>query len=387
MNRYESRYFRRYHQSAPEPQLESFEDAFGYDPFTGEPTPEDPAGDSTPPAGDPPTGDPPAADPPAAPQAPEPAPPGAPAPTPEPPPEGEPAAPQQPAGWQAEMAQRGFAPDAFNEVGWRTYRSLEQAFSSRQTQPDPPAAPPAPPPSPILPGNVGEIRTQEDLYTFAQADPRAAAMFAVENRPRLTDDQFNTVMTHWGQSDPWGMTQFMAAATTEMAQQQAAEASEAQQAFYRDQIQDLGIAAAIEELPMIETYREQLGGFLEANPHLNDWLESLSSPEEIKGGITTLFYQMAGPQLAAQILQQQVQSQVQQQAAAAAAEEQRIADEAALAANGRAGSMRRNSAEPPSRTPGAQDGNSDEDIQARILASASGSSIRSQASKLAKDRA
>lgn len=229
---------------------------------------------------------------------------------------------------ELEWVRRGFAADDFTERGWKTYRELETRFS--QTRPvEPGAAPPAPdepakpPPAPLRPGGIAEIKTEEDLYGWAQVAPKDAAMFALEQRERLSDEQFETVMNNWFASNPTQYMQQVLSWNNEIIEERQREAQVNQDAHYLNQIRDIGIEQATAELPMISDYGPELADFMEANPHLNQWVEGLRTPDQVKSALHSIFYQMAGPKLAQQILEQQVQTSVEQrerEAAQAAAE-------------------------------------------------------------------
>lgn len=235
---------------------------------------------------------------------------------------------------------------------WKSYRELETKFSQRA--PEQPQQPQQaePPRVPIRPGDApSEIKTEADLYGWASTDPKGAAMFAIEERDRLTEEQFNTVMNNWYAHSPFEAHQTWAAAQNQYLQERMDERQALQDAHYLHQVRDQGIEQAIKELPMLQEYAVELGEFIEKNPALNAMVEGGKTPEEIKNALHGIFYMMAGPKLATQVLEQKVSRQV-----ADAEARQRAEEEAAAAAQRtqKAGSIRRNTAAPPT-TPDAQD--------------------------------
>lgn len=339
-----NRWFYRLYRSEEGGGLASFEEAFGRPPseaFTGrnvEPSftqdpPADPDDEETPPAA------------------------GAPADDPDGD-EGDGAAPgegeegegdDELADWQQEMAARGFEPDAFNEVGWRTYRNMEIAFSQRTPAAEEPVVEETPPPPRPL-GGVAEIQTEEQLYGEAQTRPRETAMWALENRERLSDEQYNNVMNMWFVSNPNEYQEFRERALIQGMLEHVGERFQHETAFQMDQARDAGINMALAESPLIEQYRQPLGQYLKDNAHLNDWINNLRSPAEVKSAIEAVFYMMAGPELGRMVVEQK-----------AAAEAARIEAETAEGENGAAADTAaasarttRRSATPRSSVPGQQ---------------------------------
>lgn len=321
----------------PDDNMVSFEEAFpGVTPFGS-------TGDSGGAADDPPS-DPPA-DPPSDPDPVAPADGGdGGAPPPDPDPN---AGAGEPPATDPEWVARGFAPEDFTEKGWQTYRSLETRFSQTRpvTEPALEEPPAPPPPVPLRPGvDGGEIDTEEKLYSYAQRAPRDAAMFALENRERLNDEQFELVMNNWFASNPTQYMQQVMAWNNEIQEERYREQQAEKDAHYLNTIRDTGIEQAVAELPMIADYRAELAAFMEENPHLNTWVEGLSTAAQVKSALHSIFYQMAGPKLAQQILESQVATSV----AATAAAEAKAAEEAAAAEQTtKAQSTRRSTAKPP----------------------------------------
>lgn len=243
---------------------------------------------------------------------------------------------------ETEWTKRGFEAGDFTERGWKTYRELETKFS--QTRPaEATPAPEAAPAVPLFKGEVGEIKTEADLYNWAAADPEQAALFAMANHERLNEEQLNNVMDNWLARQPWKAQTTIRAWDRQMYQDDLNERQRTQDEHYVNNVRETGIAAAITELPMLNDYRQELGAYIESHPQLAQLVDGAKTADELKSALHGAFYMMAGPKLAAQALEAQVAKQVQ---AAQAAEA-----ETTTQTNGKkAQSMSRNTAVPATNT-------------------------------------
>lgn len=243
----------------------------------------------------------------------------------------------------------------------RGYKELERTFSSRPADGQQPGAQPVAeaPKMPLFKGDTAEIKTEADLYGWAAADPEAAAMFAMENHDRLNPEQLDTVMNNWIANQPWKATQTILAWNTQMMRDEQAESRRVQDEHYFNQIRDTGIEQAIAKQPLLQQHAKELGEYIEANQHLMQMVDGAKTAEEVSNALTAIFYMYAGPQIASQALEHRVALEV------AETERKRLEKEAATAAAanvGRATSISRNTAPPPS------DGaDYDEQIRDRIL--------------------
>lgn len=251
--------------------------------------------------------------------------------------------------WEVEMSKR-FAPGTFTEEGWKAFRSLEVEYSRRPpAPPEPPAAPepPVAPPRRLLPGSTGEINTEEDLFGLAQTSPQEAAMWALDNRDRLSPDQYNTVMNVWFASNPQEYLDFRDRAILQAQQENMQQMFQHETALQMENARGTGLKEALAENPLIDQYRPQLGQYMLDNPHLNDWVNSLRTTHEVKSAVEAIFYMMAGPELGKQVLEHKATQE------AARLEAERIAAANGTAAEGSAAAARttRRSAQPRTTAP------------------------------------
>lgn len=317
-----TQYFRRYFQSDPggggddDPDaMISFADAFGVDPVTGEKVEPTPAPDPTPdptPAPDP---------------TPDPTPPGEPGT-----PASEPATPPDPAlkpgETPKEAAERIFAgkyktPDDLE----RGYQELQREFSKLKNQQ--PAPVEEPPPVPLFKGETAEIKTEQDLFTWAQADPEAAAMWAMGEHGRMSPETLNTVMNHWIASSPWQATTAIHAWQAQMLREEFAEQRQLAEQHALGQIRDAGIELAVQEQPLMADYGDELSDFIDKNETLGKLVEAATTPQQLSKALQAAFFVMAGPKLSEQALTAKVAAEVK--AAAKAERDAKAAEEASKA--------------------------------------------------------
>lgn len=239
----------------------------------------------------------------------------------------------------------------------KAHKELTTAWDSRGPATPPPAEqPPEPKAPPLFKGDIGEIKTEADLYQAAANDPEGAAMFAMENHERLSQEQLDTVMNNWLSVQPWKAMQTISAWNTQMMRDEFADRQRVQDEAYINRVRDDGIEAAVKELPMLKDYGDDLSEYIESNPKLSAMVDAAQTPGEVKDALTAIFFMMAGPKLAQQALEAQVAAKVQ---AASAAE----ASAAAAANTGKAQTISRNTAPPP----GQSEDDYDEKIRQMIL--------------------
>lgn len=209
--------------------------------------------------------------------------------------------------YQQEMVARGFQPDDYSERGWKTYRELETRFSQRppeqQPAPPAPAAEPTPPPRP-LGGTVSTIETEEQLYSEAQTRPRETAYWALENRERLSEEQFDNVMNLWFVNNPYEFLRFQMGSFAEGFGGQIREEFQHETAAQFEQARAEGLQTAYDDEivgPLLQQYRPQLSQYMRDNPHLNDWVNGLRTAPQVKQAVEAVFFMMAGPELAKEV--------------------------------------------------------------------------------------
>lgn len=235
--------------------------------------------------------------------------------------------------WEVEMQKR-FAPGTFTEEGWKAYRNMEILVSKKTADPEPtpPAEEPAAPPRPLL-GSVAEIQTEEQLYNEAQGRPREVAMWAIDNQERLSPEQYENVMNIWFASNPHQYQMFWRQVDAQGLMGVVEEKFSHETAHQVETARDQGLKQALTENPLINQYRQQLGQYMQANPHLNDWVNNLRTTAEVKSAVEAVFYMMAGPELGRQVVENKAaQEAARLEAEAAAAENGEQAEGTAAAA-------------------------------------------------------
>jgi len=328
------RFFRVYFQSDPgggagdngfDEDPISFGEAFGINPDGSpyeapEPEPEPPPA-------------PPEPEPPAAPPPPDPTPPG----------EADDGAVTPPAGETPDQVVERLYAGKYKTVEEleRGYQEANKLLSQRGQQQEPPPAEPEAPPKMLFKGDINEIVNEEQLFKWAQTDPEAAAMFAMQNHERMDQPTFDTVMDAWVAQQPFKAIAQIQSWQADILREEFAERQAVQDHAYMEQVADQGIEAALAEMPLMAEHQHDLGVYIEQNPQLNNMITAARTPGELKQALHAIFYMMAGPKLAQQALEMQVAQRV--------TEEQRVAAEAeAAAAVGKASTITRNSAPPPS---------------------------------------
>lgn len=269
--------------------------------------------------------------------------------------------------WEVEMGKR-FAPGTFTEEGWKAYRNLEVLYSRGGQQPPaaPPApeTPPAPAPTPLL-GSVAKIETEEQLYNEAAAKPREVAMWAIDNQEVLSPEQYENVMNIWFASNPHQYQTFWSQVNNQGVMGMVQEHFQHETAQQMENAREEGLKAALTDNPLIDQYRQPLGQYMLANPHLNDWVNGLRTKAEVKSAVEAIFYMMAGPELGKQVVEHKAAGE------AARLEAERIAAEEAAVADTAAGAARttRRSAQPrkPAGAPAISEEEYAKGIQDKIL--------------------
>lgn len=202
-------------------------------------------------------------------------------------------------------------------------------------------------------------RTQlADLMT---ADPKAAALWALQNQQYMEPQDFKAVQNNWAQADPYEYNEFRDAIRTHMQETARAEAEESRNAYVLEQQRTSAINDAKTALPIMEERGEEFGKWLEApeNKDISAMLDGIQDPGRLRNALVSAFYQFAGPQLYTELVQshqQAAQLEAERQAEAAAAAQQQ-------AQTGRRASTQTRTA--ASSTPSAE-GDADDAIRSLI---------------------
>lgn len=252
---------------------------------------------------------------------------------------------EEEAEWYRESKRR-FGTDDPDELAakvWQSYRELETAFSKR----DPAAPAPAPAaesPPLFLPGDVQQIRNEDDLKRFAAASPAEAAMWAIENGLESTKPQlYKDVMNWWNQQDAHAYRTFFDEVNLMRIRNEWAQEHQVTGQFVQERTFEAAIERLTEKIPLFDEFRDEISAALEANGgQLDDQFSQLHTPEALEQALTTIFYSVAGPKLMERAISA---GMGKQEATAAVGEVLAEAAEQAAAPTNRARTQVRNTAD------------------------------------------
>lgn len=238
---------------------------------------------------------------------------------------------------QPEWRKYGFKDE---EAMWTSYKELQRAFHSRQPAPAEPEEAFDEEDEAALETwkshnfqSLGEIprvglsaQQRTELADLMQVDPKAAALWAMQNQQYMEQGDFKAVQNNWAQNDPFEYHEFRQAVQVHMAEQQRQESQASQQEWVLTQQREHAISEAKAALPLMGEKSDEFGDWLAAaeNKDISVMLDSIQDPARLKNALVSAFYQFAGPQLYQEMVSSHAQAAQQQSEleAAAAAEEQ-----------------------------------------------------------------
>lgn len=171
-----------------------------------------------------------------------------------------------------------------------------------------------------IPTDGLSMQQKTELSELMQLDPKAAAHWAVANSEMLTEDEFSAIQNNWALADPWGSRRYWDQAREQVSQErQQAELGPRMDVIDMQRRRE-GVAMTEQALPDFVAHKAAFAQWLEERPQVDEYLATLTTPEEVSTALTGAFYQFYGPY------------RMSMDAEAAAKEEQRIAAEEAAAA-------------------------------------------------------
>lgn len=203
---------------------------------------------------------------------------------------------------------------------------------------------------------------REQLANLMQADPKAAALWAMQNRSYMEPQDYKSVQNNWAQADPEEYHDFRDAVRQYQQDAQRQESEASQREWVLTQQREHAIDSAKQALPLMDERSDEFGEWLSQpeNSDLSNMLDQIQDPQRLQNALVAAFYQYAGPQLYQELVNSHaLVAQQQQQEAEAAAE----AEQAATQKGRRAGTQTKTA--PSGGTSGAAD--ADEAIRAAIL--------------------
>lgn len=165
------------------------------------------------------------------------------------------------------------------------YRELEKKFHERE-QEESDDDEWQEEPAPLLTFNRGEPETEDDLIEWASDDPTRAALWAVENRERITDETFNEVYRQWWQERPWEASAFQREQDMLMMQEYMSQQITPFQQQREEQMLEKANQALLQRIPDIEQYAEKVQEFIQNND-VSSLIppEAMQNPELLANGI------------------------------------------------------------------------------------------------------
>lgn len=164
----------------------------------------------------------------------------------------------------------------------------------------------------------GNPENEEQLVSWAEQDPGAAAQWAIANTGRVPQETINGLWEHWFETKPaeansWYVNQ----QTQQIAQQYEAELDSLREQItpLRDQQTQALFESSLDSLesqiPDLADYSEKIQGYIDSIPtdqlHLAYFPQGMDTPEKIQTGVKSL-YAVVRMQEAPAVFQQQAQS-------------------------------------------------------------------------------
>ena len=146
----------------------------------------------------------------------------------------------------------------------------------------------------------GNPTNEEELVSWAQNDPGAAAQWAIANNDRVPEETVKAVWEHWFEQKP---TDAMAWYTHQQSQS-VAQQYEAELASLREQIAPLrdqqtatlfesSIASLEDQIPDLADYSQKIQDYIDNIPvdqlHLAFFPQGMDTPERIQEGVRSLY--------------------------------------------------------------------------------------------------
>ena len=164
----------------------------------------------------------------------------------------------------------------------------------------------------------GNPENEEQLVSWAEQDPGAAAQWAIANTGRVPQETINGLWEHWFETKPaeansWYVNQ----QTQQIAQQYEAELDSLREQItpLRDQqtqsLFESSLDSLESQIPDLADYSEKIQGYIDSIPtdqlHLAFFPQGMDTPEKIQTGVKSL-YAVVRMQEAPAVFQQQAQS-------------------------------------------------------------------------------
>jgi hypothetical protein len=159
----------------------------------------------------------------------------------------------------------------------RKFHEKQQAVEEEEWDDDP---------APLVTFSGGVPETEDDLVEWSADDPTAAALWAIENRNRVSEETFNEVYRSWWQERPWEAAAFQREQDMLMMQEYMAQQVQPFQSQHEQQMMERANQTLLERIPDIEEYAPKIQKFIEEND-VSGLIgpDAMGDPEMLANGI------------------------------------------------------------------------------------------------------
>jgi hypothetical protein len=168
--------------------------------------------------------------------------------------------------------------DAYKELE-RKFHEKQQTVETEEEVWDESAAP-------LVRFAGGIPETEDDLVEWSAEDPTAAALWAIENRSRVSEETFTEVYRSWWQERPWEASAFQREQDMMMMQEYMAQQVQPFQSQHEQQIMERANETLLNRIPDIEEYAPKVQKFIEENDVSGlIGADAMDNPDTLANGI------------------------------------------------------------------------------------------------------
>lgn len=166
------------------------------------------------------------------------------------------------------------------------YKELERAFHERNSGGPSEQEEEEDDPEPLMRFDGGIPETEDELIDWSAQDPTRAALWAIENQNRISDETFAEVYQNWWQDRPWEAAAFQREQDLMLMQQYMEQQIMPFQQQREQQMLEEANRALLQKVPDIEQYAEKVQAFIQEND-VSSLItpEAMSNPDVLANGI------------------------------------------------------------------------------------------------------
>lgn len=168
------------------------------------------------------------------------------------------------------------------------YKELERKFHERNSivENDTADDDPEDDPEPLMRFDGGIPETEDELIDWSSQDPTRAALWAIENQSRVSEETFNEVYQNWWQERPWEAAAFQREQDLMMMQDYMQQQIMPFEQQREKQMLEDANRVLLERVPDIEQYAEKVQEFIQQND-VSSLItpEAMSNPDVLANGI------------------------------------------------------------------------------------------------------